>query len=440
MSQFVDEVRIFVRGGDGGDGCLSFRREAHVPLGGPDGGDGGEGGGVMLIADESTSSLLGFRDYPHRIGDNAKNGGSKKLAAKDIEPLMVKVPVGTQVRNLEKEIVADLTSHGDSFLAAYGGQGGRGNARFLSNRLRAPAFCERGEKGQDTSYFLTLKLLADIALVGFPNAGKSTLISVVSSSKPKIANYPFTTLTPNLGVVKSKDGSTFVVADIPGLIEGAADGKGLGHQFLKHIERAKTLAILIDLSAGVYRESDTGESDSGDTDNNNESFVAKEYNILTKELQNYNPQLLQRPRLLIGTKKELSNESTINEFNNFCEKNDLRGIVISASTNANIAQCIEVMADIVKNTDTETRETESYVLHRPEPKGFLVTKNADGSYEVHGRKARQSVNVSDIANLDAVSFIQKKLEKIGVERALRKAGVVEGDTVMIGDFVFEYFS
>ncbi len=249
MSNFVDECNLSVRGGDGGAGCVSFRREAHVPYGGPDGGDGGDGGDVWLVADRNASSLLAFRDHPHRIAESGTHGQGAKRHGKRGKDMIVSVPEGTVVKHHETgEVLADLVAHGDRWLAGPGGRGGRGNARFLSNKRRAPKFAEQGEACADTWYRLELKLMADVALVGFPSAGKSTLISVISRARPKIADYPFTTLEPNLGVVTAGD-TEFVVADLPGLIEGASEGAGLGDRFLRHIERARVLVYLLDLSS-----------------------------------------------------------------------------------------------------------------------------------------------------------------------------------------------
>ncbi|MDP1795535.1 MAG: GTPase ObgE, partial [Acidimicrobiales bacterium] len=250
-SSFVDTAQVHVKAGNGGAGSVSFRREAHVPRGGPDGGDGGDGGDVWLVADRNTASLLAFRDHPHRAGQSGVHGQGRAKHGKRGEECIALVPVGTVVKAADGEVLADLDTDGMRYLAAKAGEGGRGNARFLQNKRRAPAFAEQGEVGEERWLDLELKLMADVALVGFPNAGKSTFISAVSAARPKIADYPFTTLEPNLGVVRL-DGREMVIADIPGLIEGASEGKGLGHQFLRHIERARALLVLVDLAPSSH--------------------------------------------------------------------------------------------------------------------------------------------------------------------------------------------
>ena len=292
MPGFVDQAQLHARAGDGGAGAVSWRREAHVDRGGPDGGDGGHGGDVWLVASVNESSLLGFRDHPfRRATDGVHGSGSKRHGARG-KDLVVPVPVGTVVRERSGAVVCDLDVEGARFMVAEGGQGGRGNARFLSNRRRAPAFAEQAEKGQEFWLDMELKLMADVALVGFPNAGKSTLISTVSAAKPKIADYPFTTLEPHLGVVRVggvRDGTEFVMADIPGLVEGAAEGKGLGHQFLRHIERARVLVVLLDL----------GAPDAGGVP------PAEQRRVLLSELGSYRPELLDRPRIVVGSKGDM---------------------------------------------------------------------------------------------------------------------------------------
>ncbi len=320
MSGFVDQAQLHARAGDGGAGAVSWRREAHVDRGGPDGGDGGHGGDVWLVTSTNQSSLLGFRDHPHRRATDGVHGsGGKRHGArgKDIE---VPVPVGTVVRDNEGNVVCDLSEEGVRFMIAEGGQGGRGNSRFLSNSRRAPAFAEQGEKGQERWLDMELKLMADVALVGFPNAGKSTLISTVSAAKPKIADYPFTTLEPHLGVVRiggTRDQTEFVMADIPGLVEGAAEGKGLGHQFLRHIERARVLVVLIDLDPNALHA------------------PADQLRILLGELGDYQPELAVRPRLVVGSKADLADDSGV------CD------LVLSSMNGQGIRPLVEKLAVMV---------------------------------------------------------------------------------------------
>src|SRR5512147_574294 len=284
MSSFVDLVQVNLRGGDGGAGAVSFRREAHVPKGGPDGGDGGSGGDVYLQADRNVASLLAYRDHPHRRAESGKHGSGNKRHGATGADLVVSVPEGTQVKTRDGELLADLVRHGDRYLAAHGGRGGRGNARFLSNARRAPGFAEQGEYGEEQWLRFEVKLLADAALVGFPNAGKSTLIAAVSAAKPKIADYPFTTLTPNLAIVRWGEQGSFAVADIPGIIEGAHEGKGLGFQFLRHIERTSFLLHLIDVSEWATEE------------------PIETFEILRRELGAYDEPITARPFAVVATK------------------------------------------------------------------------------------------------------------------------------------------
>src|SRR3984957_13338772 len=291
MPGFVDQAQLHARAGDGGAGAVSWRREAHVDRGGPDGGDGGHGGDVWLVASVNQSSLLGFRDHPfRRATDGGHGSGQKKHGARG-KDIIVPVPVGTVVRDNDGAVQCDLSGDGDRYLIAEGGQGGRGNARFLSNRRRAPAFAEQGEKGEERWLDLELKLLADVALVGVPNSGKSSLISRISAARPKVAAYPFTTLEPHLGVVRvgrPGDEGEFVVGDVPGLVEGAAEGRGLGHRFLRHVERARALVVLLDLAPA------------------DEMSVSEQQRILLTELGHYRPELLERPRVVVGSKSDVA--------------------------------------------------------------------------------------------------------------------------------------
>ena len=411
MSNFVDECNINVQGGDGGAGCVSFRREAHVSKGGPDGGDGGSGGSIWLVADHNSASLLAFRDHPHRKGKSGKHGSGAKKHGPSQPDLEVSVPEGTMIYDFDGNQLADLANHGDRFLAAAGGVGGKGNARFLSNKRRAPAFAEQGEEGEERWLRLELKLVADVALVGFPNVGKSTLISRISAAKPKIANYPFTTLEPNLGVVRIiEDDFEMVVADIPGLIEGAAEGKGLGHQFLRHVERARVLCILLDLAPwdGVSPEEQEA--------------------ALLKELEAYQPDLIDRPRLVIASKADMAPDA------------DYEGLTISSITGEGIPQLTGNLADLVREARAAEEELgeSTIVIHRPVSEAVVVERIGDSVYEVHSRQALRAVRLSDLTDPAALEHAQQRLESLGVNKALRNAGAREGDVIHIGDLSFEY--
>ena len=415
MSQFVDECQLNVRGGDGGAGCVSFRREAHVSKGGPDGGDGGDGGSVWLAADHNVASLIAFRDHPHRRAGNGRHGQGKRRHGASGDNTVVRVPEGTVVRSHDGEVLADLAADGFRWLAAAGGQGGQGNTRFSTRQNRAPAFAEQGEAGEQRWLRLELKLLADVALVGFPNAGKSTLISRISAARPKIADYPFTTLEPNLGVVRTNEDFEIVVADIPGLIAGASEGRGLGHQFLRHTERARALAVMVDLASVE------------------EVSPVEQERVLLEELGAYRPELLQRPRLLVASKADVGHLAA--------PPGALR---ISAVTGDGLAELIRAMTDIVREARSQddaeraAERSSDVVVHRPLPEGFTVERADDGAFVVVGRAAERTVALSDLSAPGAWDFARRRLERMGVDRALVRAGIKSGDTARIGGFEFEY--
>ncbi|MGD0880692.1 MAG: GTPase ObgE [Acidimicrobiales bacterium] len=447
MSGFVDEAQLHVKAGDGGAGAVAMRREAHVDKGGPDGGDGGRGGNVWLVATTNQSSLLPFRDHPHRGADNGGHGGGKKKHGARGADLEVPVPVGTRARRADGTILADLANPGDRWLAGEGGRGGRGNASFLSNNRRAPTFAEQGEKGHEEWYNLELALVADVALVGFPNVGKSTLISRISAAKPKIADYPFTTLEPHLGVVRSDDESNFTVADIPGLVEGAAEGKGLGHQFLRHITRARALVILVELDPV------TGVS------------PAEQHRVLVDELRRYQPELLDRPRLVVGSKADMVAPADLPETT-AVETFDRTGpasagaeadgdhredhgegehsfhpdLVISAVTGQGIPALVGRLATMVEGARTAEPEADgTIVIHRPLPEGFTVERVGEGEFVVLGKVAERAVALNDVTTDEAADYVQGRLRRLGVDRALAKAGARDGDTVHIGELSFTWF-
>jgi GTP-binding protein len=412
MSAFVDEAQLNVRGGDGGAGCVSFRREGPVAFGGPNGGDGGKGGDVWLVADRNVASLLAFRDYPHRAAANGVHGKGKDLHGKRGEDLYIPVPEGTVAKDMYTgEILADLSHHGDKWLAADGGRGGRGNARFLTNKRRAPSFAEQGEHGQQRWLKLELKLMADVALVGFPNAGKSTFISVVSAAKPKIANYPFTTLEPHLGVVRLDDTTEFIMADIPGLIEGASEGRGLGHQFLRHVERARVMCYLIDLAPM------------------DEATPEHQLEVLQRELGNYRPELLTRPSLVVGTKTDSASEEVMAAWSHMS---------MSAITTNNVRAVVSKLAELVSRARSEEKEVSSTIILRPEPGHAWVERLGDNEFRIHGRGVERAVALNDVTSPEALNYIDERLKKLGVPKLLTKAGVMEGDVVWIAEFSFEF--
>ncbi len=414
MSGFVDEAQLNVRGGDGGAGCVSFRREGPVAFGGPNGGDGGKGGDIWLVADRNVASLIAFKDHPHRKAQDGVHGKGKDQHGRRGESLEVHVPEGTVAYDMYTgELLADLAQHGDRWLAAHGGRGGRGNAKFWSNRRRAPSFAEQGEHGEDRWLKLEIKLMADVALVGFPNVGKSTLISVISAARPKIANYPFTTLEPNLGVVRMDDTTEFVVADIPGLIEGASEGKGLGHQFLRHIERARVLCVMVDLAPldGIGPK--------------------EQERILLDELEQYEPELLERPRLVVGTKADMVPQEVVDDWG---------GPIVSSITQQGVRELVGRMASLVHEARAEQPVTEGLVIIRPEAEGARVERLGEHEFRLIGRQVERVVALNDVTTPEALAYIDHQMQRLGVPKLLAKAGAMDGDVVWIASFSFEYQS
>jgi len=407
-----------------------------VARGGPDGGDGGRGGDVWLVARVDQSSLLAFRDHPfRRAADGGHGSGKRKHGAKGAD-LEVPVPVGTVVRDRDGSVLCDLSHAGDRWLAARGGAGGMGNARFLSNRRRAPAFAEQGERGEERWFRLELKLVADVALVGFPNVGKSTLISTISAAKPKIADYPFTTLEPHLGVVrvgKDEDEVDLVVADVPGLIEGAAEGRGLGDRFLRHVERARVLVVLVDLAGTV------GQS------------AAEQVRVLTHELGRYRPELLERPRLIVGTKSDLLGRGPSGEARPLATAGDRVldapdypsfDAVISAVTGEGVQGLLRQLAELVRASRLQeafAAGSTEVVVHRPVPEGIHVERREQGTWEILGRPARRAVGFSDVTDPDAMEEALERLRRLGVDRLLARAGASDGDEVRVGDLSFTWY-
>ncbi|MGK2947313.1 MAG: GTPase ObgE, partial [Acidimicrobiales bacterium] len=369
----------------------------------------GTGGSVWLVVDRNVSSLIAFKDHPHRAAKSGTHGSGQRRHGRGGDDLEVPVPEGTVVRDQDGAVVADLVNPGDRWMAAEGGRGGRGNARFLSNKRRAPAFAEQGEVGEEHWLRLELKLMADVALVGFPSVGKSTLISVISAAKPKIADYPFTTLEPNLGVVRLDDDTEFVVADLPGLIEGASEGRGLGHQFLRHVERARVLVLLIDLSPLA------------------EHGPADQERILLQELGRYQPDLLERPRIVVGSRADLAEPDIAFD-----------GHRIAAVTGEGIRRLTGLMAEVVREARAELPEPDAFVVHRPVAEGYRIERDDSGDWFVIGRQAERAVALSDLTNAEALDEAHRRLKSLGVNKALARAGAKAGDTVHIGRLAFDY--
>jgi GTP-binding protein len=412
MKGFVDEAKVHVSAGSGGNGAVAFHREPYKPKGGPDGGDGGQGGSVIFRADQGVGTLLDVRDHPHIKAERGGHGAGKRRDGSKGADRIVLLPVGTVVYD-EDTLIADLAGPGEEFVAGRGGRGGRGNVRFTSSTRRAPAFSEKGEPGEERWLRLELRLLADVGLVGFPNAGKSTLISRVSAAKPKIAAYPFTTLTPNLGVVKH-GGSAFIVADIPGLVEGASEGKGLGHQFLRHVRRAAVLLFLVDLAA-------TDRDPISDVD------------LLLRELEAFDPELASRPALIAATKMDVAAENLP-----AVQARHPGVLPISAVTGEGIPELLRELTAAVEKARAEAPAAVGYVRHvvREQPLG--IARESDGAWRVTGTRVERALGQTDLANDEAVERLQRRFISMGVERMLTEAGAKRGDDVRIGEAEFEF--
>lgn len=423
---FVDQVNIYVKGGDGGNGIVAFRREKYVPNGGPAGGDGGKGGDVVFVVDEGLRTLMDFRYQKHFKADRGENGGPKNQHGKNAKDLVVRVPPGTVVYDRNTgALLADLTKHGERAVIARGGRGGRGNARFATPANPAPRHAENGEPGEEREVTLELKLLADVGLVGFPSVGKSTLLSVVSSAKPKIAAYHFTTIVPNLGVVSIEDGRSFVIADLPGLIEGAHQGAGLGHQFLRHIERTRVIVHVIDMAATEGRDP-------------YEDFVK-----INEELRQYEWRLLERPQVIAANKMDMPGaEENLRAFKEKLNDDSIPIYPISALTRTGLTALLAHVADLVERTPTfpihvEDGQGAVYKFAEKEPK-FEIMRDDDGAFVVKGAAVERLFRMTDFNRDESVRRFARALRRMGVDDALREHGIEDGDTVRILDFEFEF--
>ena len=418
-----DYVKIYIKAGDGGDGGLAFRREKFVPLGGPSGGDGGRGASVYLVGDRSLSTLADFKYKHHYRAERGQNGLNKNMNGAYGQDMYLKVPAGTVIKDENGNFLADISQHGQEFLAAKGGRGGRGNVHFVTRTDKAPYYAEKGEPGQEINLILELKLIADVGLVGLPNAGKSTILSRISAAQPKIANYPFTTLEPNLGMVRLDDESSFVVADLPGLIEGASSGIGLGHRFLRHAERNRILVHVLDMCE--YADKTPVES----------------FRLINDELSLYKEDFLKRPMIIAANKADMPGfEENLVELKK--EIGDSFEIFpISALTGQGLQPMLWRIKELLDETPIqpyipETEVVKNTVVRAEAP--FTITRDDDGIWQVGGPRVEKLVRMTDLDNDDAVLRMQRIFVKMGLEDALVEAGVQPGDTVSIAGSEFEY--
>lgn len=422
---FVDQAKIYIKAGDGGDGAVSFHREKYVAAGGPDGGDGGKGGDIVFVVDDNISNLIDFRYKRKYVAEKGQNGGAKNCSGRNAPDLVVKVPRGTVVREIKSgRILADLSTD-EPAVIAHGGKGGRGNAHFATSTRQIPKFAKPGFRGDEYEVMLELKLIADVGLVGFPNVGKSTLISVVSAAKPKIANYHFTTLTPVLGVVKIEEGKSFVMADIPGLIEGASEGVGLGHEFLRHVERCRLIVHVIDVSG----------SEGGDP--------IEDFKAINHELENFSMELAEAPQIVAANKSDMATPEQIERLRNYVEDQGLLFYEISAATTKGTK---ELMYGVWERLSVlpPVKQFEAQPLTQEELDDKLISKKdfrvtvEDGVYFVEADWLLDILRTANMDDYSSLQYFQNVLRTSGIIDKLEEMGIEEGDTVSIFDFEFEY--
>lgn len=423
---FVDKVKIFVRSGKGGDGHISFRREKYVPNGGPDGGDGGRGGHVIFEVDPGCNTLMNFRHKRHYKALDGEEGGKKRCHGKDAEDMIIKVPLGTVIREAEtNHVIADMHRPGQREIIFKGGRGGRGNQHFATPTRQAPRYAEKGRPAKEYWLILELKMIADVGLVGFPNVGKSTLLSMVSNAQPKIANYHFTTLAPNLGVVTNQYGKQFVMADIPGIIEGASEGVGLGHDFLRHVERTKVLLHVVDVAGTEGRDP-----------------IADIYAI-QKEIELFNPDILkEKPQIIAANKMDVGGcEENLAALKAEFEPKGIKVIPISAAANENLQELLKDVAELLEEipTDIIVFEPEFQEISSLPTEPFTVTEPHEGYFVVEGEGIRRMMGYTALDTEQGFAFFQKYLREKDIIKALEEAGIQEGDTVNIYDLEFDYF-
>jgi len=425
---FIDEAKILVKPGSGGNGCVSFLREKYRPKGGPDGGNGGKGGDIVLTADSGLRTLQDFRWHRHFRAERGRHGEGDNRYGRNGADLVLRVPQGTVVYDKNKKKIGELLNVGDKLVIGRGGSGGRGNAHFATSVRKAPAFAEQGEPREEMEIYLELKLLADVGIIGYPNVGKSTLISRISAARPKIADYPFTTLHPNLGVVETEDNRTFVVADIPGLIEGAHQGKGLGDKFLRHVDRSSILLHVLDLSEQQNRD------------------PIKDYISIERELELYDPALAARPRIIVGNKLDiLMPDNNLDDIKRYFTEKKLIFTAVSAVTGAGIRELLFTIADLLDRIRASSevkgkKEVQSHHIYRLEEISDKVSvkKIKAHGWRLLGEKLRRMVVMTDFENREAVEYLQKRLAKMDIDKILLRAGAKPGDEISIDKFTFDF--
>ena len=422
---FVDQAKIYIKAGDGGDGAVSFHREKYVAAGGPDGGDGGKGGDIVFVVDDNISNLIDFRYKRKYVAEKGQNGGGKNCSGRNAPDLVVKVPRGTVVKEIKSgRMLADLSTD-EPAVIAHGGKGGRGNAHFATSTRQIPKFAKPGFRGDEYEVMLELKLIADVGLVGFPNVGKSTLISVVSAAKPKIANYHFTTLTPVLGVVKIEEGKSFVMADIPGLIEGASEGVGLGHEFLRHVERCRLIVHVIDVSGSEGRD------------------PIEDFKAINHELENFSMELAEAPQIVAANKSDMATPEQVERLRNYVEDQGLLFYEISAATTKGTK---ELMYGVWERLSVlpPVKQFEAQPLTQEELDDKLISKKdfrvtvEDGVYFVEADWLLDMLRTANMDDYSSLQYFQNVLRTSGIIDKLEEMGIEEGDTVSIFDFEFEY--
>ncbi|HFZ7105152.1 GTPase ObgE [Streptococcus agalactiae] len=435
MSMFLDTAKISVKAGCGGDGMVAFRREKYVPNGGPWGGDGGKGGSVIFKVNEGLRTLMDFRYNRNFKAKAGEKGMTKGMHGRGAEDLIVSLPPGTTVRDATTgKVITDLVEHDQEFVVARGGRGGRGNIRFATPRNPAPEIAENGEPGEERELQLELKILADVGLVGFPSVGKSTLLSVVSAAKPKIGAYHFTTIVPNLGMVRTKSGDSFAMADLPGLIEGASQGVGLGTQFLRHIERTRVILHVIDMSASEGRD------------------PYDDYVSINNELETYNLRLMERPQIIVANKMDMpDSEENLAAFKeklaaNYDEFDDMPMIFpISSLAHQGLENLMDATAELLANTEefllydeTDMQEDEAYYGFNEDERPFEITRDDDATWVLYGDKLEKLFVMTNMERDESIMKFARQLRGMGVDEALRERGAKDGDIVRIGNFEFEF--